>query len=140
MKIQAAEYKAMFFAPLAAGPSLFLSAAIIHPDFLLDTKLLVILILPFYNLLLIAPYSYIGMLVFGIPTYIILRKFGLFKTWLVSVLGALYGFGVIFFLFRFEIKTDFNAEIMVHFAICGFVVAFVASVIVNREYKSNKSN
>lgn len=71
-------------------------------------------------------------------SYIILRKFGLFKTWLVSVLGALYGFGVTFFLSKFEIKTDSNAEFMVHFAICGFVVAFVASVIVNREYKSNK--
>ena len=140
MKIQAAEYKAMFFAPLVAGPTLFLSTAIIQPDFLSNTKLLVILILPFYNMLLIAPYFYIGMLVLGIPTYIILRKFGLFKTWLVSVLGALYGFGAIFFLSGFEIKTDSNAWLMVHFAICGFVVAFVASVIVNREYKSNNGN
>ena len=43
----------------------------------------------FFGVLLGVPASYVGMIVFGVPTYLALRKLRLLRLWIFSTVGAI---------------------------------------------------
>jgi hypothetical protein len=74
------------------------------------------------GILLAAPFSYIVMLVVGVPAFFIFRKFGWLRLWIVALTGAITSAMIGVFLFRTTLLS-------LHSVICGLLAGVIFWII-----------
>jgi len=116
------EFRAILLAPLMAGPALLLTE--FQLDAYLDGEWWLLLIPPMYSTLLVAPFSYAAMLVFGIPYYLLLREFNLDKFWIISLSGLPIGIVMSYLIAGFDVKV---ATVI---TTCSFMISITAAIII----------
>ena len=129
------EFAAAVFAPLAAGPGMFVGTLVSDPSIILHQEWWVTLIQPFYFILLTLPVSAISMLLLGIPAYLLLKAFKLNKPIIVFILGA----PLAYLAFRVMGGGDgYNDDMWsIIFVTCGLAMSATAALIVRLQIKSN---
>jgi hypothetical protein len=127
------EFAAAVFSPLAAGPGMFISMLVSEPETLIHQEWWVTLVQPFYFILLALPISGLGMVLAGIPLYLVLKFAKLNYPWLVAIFGGPVGYGV------FVLLGGGEGHLGQMFGVSGLAVSACAALIIRSGKKSNNS-
>ena len=131
------ELAAAVFSPLAAGPGMFIGSILYDPSIPIKQEIWITLIQPFYYVLLTLPVSAVGMLILGIPFYLLLKVLGYNYPVLVAVSGGPLSY-IVYWILGGDGEYGDNMYLII-FVTSGFVVSITAALILRLEKKSNKS-
>jgi hypothetical protein len=126
MRTPSLPWRALLISPLATVPVVVLmglrsSDAGVGSDFVVGL---------FFAVTVGLPFAYAGMVVVGVPTYLLLQRLGYVKAWVMCLVGA----GVPLVL----IAGEANSLMLATVGLSGFVVSLVAFMLATRSRQQHE--